>query len=123
MWIPMQFNDYGTPVVPVRKLYSQASKRPNFGCVVISYSVMVNAQLETHRHPMPRPDDLIRKLGGGYYFTKIDLSNAYSLIKLAPESQKRLALALTEVSCYKLSATLNKFSARLFPINNGKADQ
>ena len=30
---------------------------------------------------------------GGYYFTKIDLADAYNQIKLAPESQKRLALS------------------------------
>uniref|UniRef100_A0A5S6R646 Reverse transcriptase domain-containing protein n=1 Tax=Trichuris muris TaxID=70415 RepID=A0A5S6R646_TRIMR len=56
------------------------------------YSVTVNPQLEIHRHPMPLPDDLMRKLSGGYYFTKFDLANAYNQIKLAPESQRRLAL-------------------------------
>ena len=35
----------------------------------------------------------MRRLGGGYYFTKVDLADAYSQIKLAPESQKRLALS------------------------------
>ncbi|KFD47834.1 hypothetical protein M514_11314 [Trichuris suis] len=42
---------------------------------------------------MPLPEDLMRKLSGGYYFTKIDLADAYNQIKLAPESQKRLALS------------------------------
>ena len=54
---------------------------------------MVNLQLETHRHLLPLPDDLLRKLGGGYCFTKIDLADAYNQIKLAPESQRRLALS------------------------------
>ena len=35
----------------------------------------------------------MRKLGGGYGFTKIDLADAYNQIKLAPESQRRLALS------------------------------
>ena len=51
------------------------------------YSVTVNAQLETHRHPMPRSDDWWGLL------LHQDVSNAYSQIKLAPGSQKRLALS------------------------------
>ena len=42
---------------------------------------------------MPLPDDLMRKLGRGYGFTKIDLADAYNQICLGPESQKRLALS------------------------------
>ena len=35
----------------------------------------------------------MRRLGGGYGFTKIDLADAYNQIKLALESQQRLALS------------------------------
>ena len=56
------------------------------------YSVTVNHQLET-RHFIPSPDDLKQRLSGGYYFTKIDLSDAYNQVKLSPESQQRLALS------------------------------
>ncbi|KFD66941.1 hypothetical protein M514_20807 [Trichuris suis] len=48
---------------------------------------------------MSLPEDLMRKLSGGYYFTKIDLADAYNQIKLAPESQKRLHSVRTE-ACY-----------------------
>eukprot|EP00731_Ephydatia_muelleri_P037772 Em0559g3a len=57
------------------------------------YSVTVNPQLEEHRYPMPRPEDLMQRLGGGHGFTKIDLADAYNQIQLSPESQKRLALS------------------------------
>ena len=57
------------------------------------YSKTINNQLETHRKPIPLPEDLIRKLGGGYCYTKIDLADAYNQILLAPESQRRLALS------------------------------
>ncbi|KAG0720105.1 Transposon Tf2-6 polyprotein [Chionoecetes opilio] len=57
------------------------------------YSVTVNQQLEPHRHPMTRPEDLMHKLGGGYGFTKIDLADAYNQIKLGPDSQRKLALS------------------------------
>ena len=35
----------------------------------------------------------MRKLAGGYGFTKIDLADAYNQIALKPESQKKLALS------------------------------
>ena len=57
------------------------------------YSVTVNHQLEDHRHPLPFLKDLMRRLGGGYGFTKIDLADAYNQIKLGPESQRRLELS------------------------------
>nr|KAG5691976.1 hypothetical protein BaRGS_011367 [Batillaria attramentaria] len=55
VWKPVQFYDYGTPVVPIQ--------------------------------------ELMQKLGGGFGYSKIDLANAYNQIKLAPESQRRLALS------------------------------
>ena len=57
------------------------------------YSVTVNPQLAVHRHPLPLPEELMRKLGGGYGFTKIDLADAYNQVRLGPESRKRLALS------------------------------
>jgi hypothetical protein len=92
IWIPVQFCDYGTPVVPVRKAQQPGQKKPALR-VCGDYSVTVNPQLEMHRQPMPRPEDLMQRLGGGHGFTKIDLADAYNQIRLAPESQRRLALS------------------------------
>ena len=39
------------------------------------------------------PEDLMKNLGKGYGFTKIDLADAYNQIPLGPESQKKLALS------------------------------
>ena len=91
IWEPVTFNTYGTPVVPIRKKPSSGNSSSIRVCG--DYSVTVNPQLETHRHPMPQPEDLMRKLGRGYGFTKIDLADAYNQITLAPESQRRLALS------------------------------
>ena len=91
MWKPVQFNDYGTPVVPIRKI--SAPGQPAKIRVCGDYSVTVSSQLEIHRYPMPLPEDLMRKLSGGYGFSKVDLADAYNQIKLGPESQKRLALS------------------------------
>ena len=86
------FNEYGTPVVPICKVLQLGDKMTKLR-VCGDYSVTVNPHLEIHRHPLPLPEDLVRKLSSGYYFTKIDLANAYNQIRLAPESQKRLALS------------------------------
>ena len=91
IWTPTQFCDWGTPVVPVRKAHVQILPL-QYGYAAI-YSVTVNPQLEVHRHPLPSLEDLMRRLGGGAGFTKIDLANAYNQIRLAPESRKRLALS------------------------------
>ena len=91
VWQPTQFCAYGTPVVPIRK--AAIPGKPAKLRVCGDYSITVNHQLEPHRHPMPLPEDLMRKLGGGYGFTKVDLADAYNQIMLAPESQKRLALS------------------------------
>ena len=73
VWTPTQFNDWVTPVVPIRKPSLPGDDKPRLR-VCGDYSVTV------------------RKLGGGYGFTKIDLADAYNQVRLCPESPKRLAL-------------------------------
>ena len=76
VWKSTQFNSYGTPVVPIRKKPSGERSKPQIR-VCGDFSVTVNPQLEPHRYLMPLPEDLMRKLSGGYGFTKIDLADAY----------------------------------------------
>ena len=77
--------------MPVRK--STSNKATGNIRVCGDYPKTINNQLETHRKPIPLPEDLIRKLGGGYCYTTIDLADAYNQILLAPESLRRLALS------------------------------
>ena len=92
IWKPVKFNEYGTPVVPVRK-QSQPNQPSGAVRVCGDYSVFINGQLETHRQPMQLPEDLMRRLDGTHYFSKVDLTDAYNQIELGPESQRRLALS------------------------------
>ena len=92
IWKPVTFNEYGTPVVPVRK-QSQPNQPSGAVRVCGDYSVFINGQLETYRQPMPLPEDLMRRLDGTHYFSKVDLADAYNQIELGPESQRRLALS------------------------------
>ena len=85
IWKPVTFNEYDTPVVPVRK-QSQPNQPSGVVRVCGDYSMFINGQLETHRQPMPLPEDLMRRLDGTHYFSKVDL-------ELGPESQRRLALS------------------------------
>ena len=66
------------------------------------YWVTINTQLETHEHPIPNPEDLMCTLGRGYGFSKIDSSDAYNQVQLAPESQKQLVLSTQRVFCCKI---------------------
>ena len=91
VWTPTQFNDCGTPVVPIRKPPLPGDDKPRLR-VCGDYSVTVNPQLAIHRYPLPLPEELMRKLGGGYGFTKIDLADAYNQVRFGPEGRKRLAL-------------------------------
>ena len=92
VWELTDFNSYGTPVVPIRKSPLPGQAKASIR-VCGDYSVTVNSQLEDHRQPIPLPEDLMRKLGRGYCFSKIDLANAYNQIYLSPDSQKKLALS------------------------------
>ena len=92
VWKPVQFNEYGTQVVPIRKAHTSGSLKPKLR-ICGDYSVGINDQLEDHRHPVPLPEELMQKLGGGFGYTKIHLADAYNKVQLAPESQRRLALS------------------------------
>ena len=92
VWKPVQFNEYGTPVVPIRIAHTSGSLKPKLR-ICGDYSMGINDQLQDHRHPLPLPEELMQKLGGGFGYTKIDLADAYNQIQLAPESQRRLALS------------------------------
>jgi len=85
IWMPTSFNYWGTPVVPVRKAV-QTSNKPALR-ICGEYSVTVNPQLETHRHSLPLPEELMRRFGGGYGFTKIDLADAYNQVRLGRKSR------------------------------------
>ena len=92
VWEPTTFCEYGTPVVPIKKVLLPGQNKAKIR-VCGDYSVTVNPHLETHRQPMPLPDELIHRLSGGYYFSKIDRADAYNQVKVSSESQKKLALS------------------------------
>ena len=119
VWELTDFNSYGTPVVPIRKSPLPGQAKASIR-VCGDYSVTVNSQLEDHRQPIPLPEDLMRKLGRGYCFSKIDLANAYNQICLSPDSQKKLALSTHKgVLLQKRLPFGIKIRTWVFPRNHG----
>ena len=123
VWKTTQFNDCGTPVVLVRKTKLPGQESAGIR-VCGDFSVTVNPQLETHRQPLPLPEELMHKLGGGYGFTKIDLADAYNQIPLSKESQKKLALSTHKVVLlqmrlpFGISSAPGHFQEIMFQLTN-----
>ena len=66
------------------KSLHQDKSRPIFVSVGINQSLSTTSCRHTS---MPLPDDLMHRLNGGYYFTKIDLADAYNQVKFSPKHQ------------------------------------
>lgn len=72
-----RLNEFVTPVLPVVKSTVPGQQQARLR-VRGDYFVTANHHLQTHLHSVPLPKDLMRNIGGGYYFTKINLADAYS---------------------------------------------
>ena len=73
-------------------------------------------------HPIPSPDDLMQRLSGGYYFTKIDLADAYNQVKLSPESQRWLTLSTHQGMLLQTRLPVwHIICSRIFPRNHGSS--
>ncbi|XP_063532090.1 uncharacterized protein K02A2.6-like [Cydia strobilella] len=66
---PVEWSDWGTPVVPVIKKNGDVRLCGDF-------KTTVNPVLVDDKYPIPRIDDIFSSLQGGKYFSKIDLSQA-----------------------------------------------
>ena len=55
------------------------------------YKVTINQAIDIDQYPLPVPEALFATLSGGQ-FTTLDLSQAYQLLELEPESRKYLAI-------------------------------
>ena len=82
---PVDFSDWAAPIVAVKK--------PN-GKIRIcgDYSTGLNDVLESHRYPLPRPEDIYNKMSNSILFTHIDLSDAYLQTEVTSDSAKLLTI-------------------------------
>ncbi|XP_028172425.1 uncharacterized protein K02A2.6-like isoform X2 [Ostrinia furnacalis] len=72
---PVDCSDWATPLVIVHK--PDGALR-----ICADYKVTLNKVLKVDKYPVPKIDDLLTKLSGYNYFTKLDLSQAYNQVLL-----------------------------------------
>ncbi|GBG62650.1 hypothetical protein CBR_g31669 [Chara braunii] len=82
-WIRPSCSPYGAPVLFVRKKNKDLR-------LCIDYRTL-NAQTVKNTGPLPRIDDLLERLGGATYFSKLDLKSGYHHIEIQPQDRYKTA--------------------------------
>lgn len=90
---PVQYSDWGTPVVPILK--PDGSVR-----LCGDYKVTLNQFLEIDRFPLPHIEDIFNKLRNAEYYCELDLKEAYLQAPL-DEASQNLTVIVTEVGTFK----------------------
>ena len=78
---PVQSSSWAAPIVPV-------VKRNGSVRICGDYSLTINQASPTEIYPLPRVEDLFANLSGGKYFSKLDLTSAYSQLPLEEDSRQ-----------------------------------
>ncbi|GBG61904.1 hypothetical protein CBR_g26068 [Chara braunii] len=82
-WIRPSCSSYGAPVLFVQKKNKDLR-------LCIDYRKL-NAQTIKNADPLPRIDDLLERLGGAKYFSKLDLKSGYHQIEIQPRDWYKTA--------------------------------
>ncbi|GBG62610.1 hypothetical protein CBR_g31246 [Chara braunii] len=82
-WIRPSSSPYGAPNLLVRKKNKDLR-------LCIDYRKL-NAQTVKNAGPLPRIDDLLERLGGAKYFSKLDLKSGYHQISIQPNDRYKTA--------------------------------
>ncbi|GBG72935.1 hypothetical protein CBR_g12657 [Chara braunii] len=85
-WIRPSSSPYGAPVLFVRKKNKDLQ-------LCIDYRKL-NAQTVKNAGPLPRIDDLLERLGGAKYFSKLDLKSGYPQISIQPNNRYKTAFKM-----------------------------
>ncbi|GBG72716.1 hypothetical protein CBR_g12284 [Chara braunii] len=83
-WIRPSCLPHGAPVLFVRKKNKDLR-------LCIDYRKL-NAQTVNNVGPLPRIDDLLERLGGATYFSKLDLNSGYHQIEIQPQDRYKTAV-------------------------------
>ena len=91
----VQYSDWAAPIVTVVK--------PDGGIRICGdYKVTVNQASKLDNYPIPKTEDVLAELGGGQYFSKIDLTQAYTQLELEEDS-KQYTTINTHQGLYKFN--------------------
>ncbi|KAK7095401.1 hypothetical protein V1264_006813 [Littorina saxatilis] len=89
----VEFSDWAAPIVTVVK--PDKSIRICGDC-----KVTVNTASKLDNYPIPKTDDLLAELGGGKFFSKLDLTQAYQQLEL-DEASKEFTTINTHQGLYR----------------------
>ncbi|XP_033095838.1 uncharacterized protein K02A2.6-like [Anneissia japonica] len=78
---PVNFSQWATPLVCIPKADGRVH-------VCGDYKVTVNPSLHCDQYPIPTPEEVFTKLGGGKQYSKIDMKCAYQQLVLEDEAQE-----------------------------------
>lgn len=84
-WIRPSVSPYGHPILFARK------KDGGLRMCVDYRSLNKNTRLD--RYPIPRVDDILDRMAGARYFSKIDLASGYHQVAIEPGHEHRTAFA------------------------------
>ncbi|XP_055645508.1 uncharacterized protein K02A2.6-like [Toxorhynchites rutilus septentrionalis] len=82
---PVDYSEWAAPIVVVRK--ANGSIR-----ICGDYSTGLNAALQPHQYPLPRPEDIFAKLANCKVFSQIDLSDAFLKVEVDEASRGMLTI-------------------------------
>lgn len=82
---PVDYSNWAAPIVVVRK--SNGKIR-----ICGDYSTGLNDSLESHRFPLPLPEEIFNKISNGKMFSHIDLSDAFLQVQVDDESAEMLTI-------------------------------
>ncbi|GBG61440.1 hypothetical protein CBR_g21785 [Chara braunii] len=88
-WIRPSCSPYRAPVLFVRKKNKDLR-------LCINYRKL-NTQIVKNADPLPRIDDLLERLGGATYFSKLDLKLGYHQIEIQPQDRYKTAFKMRYV--------------------------
>ncbi|GBG68519.1 hypothetical protein CBR_g3063 [Chara braunii] len=111
-WIRPSSSPYGAPVLFVRK-----KNKDLWLC--IDYRKL-NAQTIRNAGPLPRIDDLLERLGGAQFFSKLDLKSGYHQLEIRKEDRYKTAfktrffflLTVTAMSGFEFEKAKKQYAGR-----------
>ena len=78
---PVQFSEWASQIVPVRKSNGKMG-------LCVNYETTVNKVSKLDRHPLPKVEGMFAVLAGGTKFSKLDMSEAYAQVEIDESSCK-----------------------------------
>ncbi|XP_018914448.2 uncharacterized protein [Bemisia tabaci] len=82
---PVNHSNWASPIWPIVKKNNEIR-------IVTDFRRTINPQLQMDHYPLPKLEDIWATLSNCSYFTKIDLTEAYLQLRVAPESQELLTV-------------------------------